>query len=128
MLGCPESSSFELFNSFDFTSNTCFSNSAFLTCRLDNGFLLYILLLESGAISREGISRSKSIDMTVPSSKWLFHAFLYFPVAFPDLEIKVSDFCSSELSTLPSSLFLILPFYQVYGQYHLCFLSKIHLL
>ena len=59
------------------------------------------MLLESGTISKEEISQSKSIDMTVPSSKWLFHAFLYFPVAFWDLGIRVADFSSSELLTLP---------------------------
>ena len=88
------------------------------------------MLLESESISREEISRSKSIDVTVPSSNWLFYAFLYFPVAFPDLEIKVADFISSESPSLnlPSYLFLTLPFYQVYGQYHMYFLSKVHLL
>ena len=40
--------------------------------------------------------QSKSIDVTVPSSNWLFHAFLNFPVAFPDLEIRVADFSSFE--------------------------------
>ena len=48
---------------------------------------------------RKNIS-SKSIDKTVPSSNWLFCAFLYFPVAFPDLKIMVADFSSSEFPSV----------------------------
>lgn len=36
------------------------------------------------------------MDPTVPSRYLLFHAFLYIPLAFPDLNTIVADVISSE--------------------------------
>ena len=68
--------------------------------------------------------------MAAPSCNWLFHAFLHFPLVVTDLEISVADLSSFEYPSVNSAFasFLNFVFLSICCQYHLCFLSMVHLL